>query len=54
MSPVSKKPNRKDDTRTGGNVQTKGASKRTGAASLRTGGNVQTKGASKRTTERKK
>ena len=49
-----KKQNQKDDTRTGGNVQTKGASKRGDDASSRTGGNVQTKGASKRSTGRKK
>ena len=53
-SRVPKKQNRKDDTRTGGNVQTKGASKRSDDASSRTGGNVQTKGASKRGTGRKK
>ena len=49
-----KKQNQKDDTRTGGNVQTKGASKRSDDAPSRTGGNVQTKGASKRSTGRKK
>lgn len=50
-----KKQNQKDDTRTGGNVQTKGASKRKDdAPTTRTGGNVQTKGASKRSPGRKK
>lgn len=53
-SRVSKKQNRKDDTRTGGNVQTKGASKRSDDAPTRTGGNVQTKGASKRSPGKKK
>ena len=51
-SRVQKK--KQDDTRTGGNVQTKGASKRAKQAPLRTGGNVQTKGASKRAAARKK
>ena len=53
-SRVLNKTNRKDDTRTGGNVQTKGASKRSDDAPSRTGGNVQTKGASKRSTRNKK
>ena len=53
-SRVPKKTNRKDDTRTGGNVQTKGASKGSDDAPSRTGGNVQTKGASKRSTGNKK
>jgi hypothetical protein len=49
-----KKQNQKDDTRTGGNVQTKGAAKRSDDAPSRTGGNVQTKGAAKRSAGRKK
>ena len=50
----SNEQSQKDDTRTGGNAQSKGGSKRSDDAPSRTGGNAQTKGASKRNVEGKK